>query len=161
MRCTRCNTLSTHVLDTRVTESGYCIRRRRECLKCGHRFTSYERPKPPTIMVSKRSGKKEKFDRKKILRGLNRACINLDINEQTIEDMALEIENEIRAMGQKEVSSLSIGALTLEKLKRLNEVAYLRFASVYKMFQRIELFLDEVKELEGEKQKSRSRKKKS
>ncbi|MCD6309238.1 MAG: transcriptional repressor NrdR [Candidatus Eremiobacteraeota bacterium] len=161
MRCPRCNGFSTHVLDTRSIESGYCIRRRRECLKCGHRFTTYERFKPSMIMVIKKSNKKEKFNIKKIIRGIQKACTNLNIDDQTIEKMAREIESEIRAQGKKEVDSLSIGTLTLEKLKRLNEVAYLRFASVHKMFERIESFLDEVKHLEEERRKKHKRRKRS
>ncbi|MBC7334198.1 MAG: transcriptional repressor NrdR [Actinobacteria bacterium] len=147
MKCPYCFSLDTRVIDSRLTDSNDSIRRRRLCEKCGRRFTTYERAEEKPIAVIKKDGTRQPFDRSKILSGLIRACVKRNISTQTLNDIVEEIETEIRNMPSNEISSREIGNLVLEKLKNLDKVAYIRFASVYKEFDSVEQFTAELSKL--------------
>lgn len=153
MRCPACKFEATRVIDSREIENS--IRRRRECLKCGYRFTTYERLETPTILVVKKDGRREMFDREKILRGVQKACEKRPISAEQIDQLVSEIEREIIEMGETEVHSKKIGELVSEKLKDLDEVAYIRFASVYRQFKDIKSFERELQKLKEEKENER------
>lgn len=146
MKCPFCGNLDSKVVDSRLTEDNESIRRRRECEKCFKRFTSYERLETQPIMVIKKDGSRQPYDRNKILGGLIRACIKRNIGIGTLEKIADDIALEIRNSTSFEITSSGIGDLVLRRLKNLDKVAYIRFASVYKHFDDIEEF---TKELEG------------
>lgn len=133
MRCPRCRAQDTKVIDSRETEEGAAIRRRRSCAECGHRFTTYERLDEVPLMVVKSGGAREPFDRAKVIHGVAAASKGRPVGSATIDQLAEEVEDEIRQHGA-EVSSQLVGIAVLERLRRLDEVAYLRFASVYKSF---------------------------
>jgi transcriptional repressor NrdR len=137
----------TKVIDTRLSESEGSIRRRRECEKCGKRFTTFERIENTPIAVIKKENTREPFDRNKILGGLIRACIKRNISTSMLENLVDEIESEIRNFHANEISSKEIGDIVLKKLKSLDKVAYIRFASVYKQFDSVEQFTKELSEL--------------
>jgi transcriptional regulator NrdR len=137
----------TKVIDTRLSESEGSIRRRRECEKCGNRFTTFERIENTPIAVIKKENTREPFDRNKILSGLIRACIKRNISTSMLEKLVDETESEIRNFHANEISSKEIGDLVLKKLKSLDKVAYIRFASVYKQFDSEEQFTKELSEL--------------
>jgi transcriptional repressor NrdR len=149
MRCPVCQCPDNRVLESRSAESGHSVRRRRECLQCNHRFTTYERIEFVPIVVIKRSGDRESFDRSKVLRGIVRACEKTGIDTVKLENVVEEIETELQQRAVREVHSSEIGELVLKHLRQLNEVAYIRFASVYKQFRGIRDFvetLDRLKE---------------
>ena len=149
MRCPVCQCPDNRVLESRSAESGHSVRRRRECLQCNHRFTTYERIEFVPIVVIKQSGDRESFDRSKVLRGIVRACEKTGIATVRLENMVEEIETELQQRAVREVHSSEIGELVLKHLRKLNEVAYIRFASVYKQFRGIRDFvetLDHLKE---------------
>jgi transcriptional repressor NrdR len=148
MKCPFCGSLESKVIDSRLTEDNESIRRRRECEKCGKRFTTYERIENQPIAVIKKDGTRQPFDRNKILGGLIRACIKRNINIDVMNKIVDDIELEIRNMPLNEISSKEIGDLVLKHLKNLDKVAYIRFASVYKQFDNIEEFTKELKELQ-------------
>ncbi len=133
MRCPWCSELEDRVVDSRLAEDGAAIRRRRECSSCGRRFTTYERVEEVPLFVLKRSGRKEPFERAKVVRGVLAAAKNRGISEEAISALASEVEEAVRILGS-EVSSERIGREVLERLRVLDEVAYMRFASVYKSF---------------------------
>ena len=133
MRCPWCSSFDDKVVDSRAADDGSAIRRRRECLACGRRFTSFERIEDVALIVVKRNGTKETFDRSKVLAGLRSATKNLGLDEAQLEHLTSEVEEELR-VGGPEVSSQHIGVVVLDRLKPLDGVAYLRFASVYKNF---------------------------
>ena len=135
------------VIDTRLSESEGSIRRRRECEKCGKRFTTFERMENTPIAVIKKENTREPFDRNKILGGLIRACVKRNISTCILENLVDEIESEIRNFHANEISSKEIGDIVLKKLKNLDKVAYIRFASVYKQFDSEEQFTKELSEL--------------
>jgi transcriptional repressor NrdR len=145
MRCPYCGHLDSKVTDSREVESG--IRRRRECRNCGVRFTTYERIQSTALMVSKRDNRREEFNREKLVTGIRKACAKRPIASRTIEKMVEDIETELQHLGQGEVPSDIIGEMVMERLKNLDRVAYIRYASVYRDFQDIESFERAVKDL--------------
>ncbi|MCK9224039.1 MAG: transcriptional regulator NrdR [Candidatus Muirbacterium halophilum] len=144
MKCPFCEGLNTKVLDSRETDEGNTTRRRRECQSCQKRFTTYERVEEFSLRVIKNNGEREDFDRNKILKGIMFSCQKRIVATKQIEDMVTEIENEIIATGKKEVETSIIGSLVMQKLKVIDEVAYIRFASVYKRFKCIDEFREEI-----------------
>ena len=147
MRCPYCEGVDDKVVDSRLAEDGAAIRRRRECLICGRRYTTYERLEELGLIVVKRSGTKEPFDRAKLASGIERAVTNRPIEEGTVAALVAEIEEEARGEG-REVTSERLGLAVLERLRHLDDVAYLRFASVYKDFENLGDFEREVGELQ-------------
>ena len=153
MQCPSCQNTDSRVLESRSADSGRSVRRRRECLNCDFRFTTYERVETTPINVLKRSGAKELFNRSKIINGLNRACEKTLIHGSKIEFIVDEIELELHQGVYKEIKSIEIGEMVLTHLKDINEVAYIRFASVYRQFHGINDFiktLDSLKPLKKE-----------
>ncbi|MBU5537328.1 MAG: transcriptional regulator NrdR [Candidatus Aenigmatarchaeota archaeon] len=148
MRCPYCNSEKIKVIDKRPSDNK-TFRRRRECQKCHKRFTTYERIELVPLTVIKRDGRREAFDRNKIRIGIMKACEKRPISQEKIEKIVDEIENELRNMDTTEIKSKVIGDMVIEKLKSLDEVAYIRFASVYKKFKAIEDFEKELKALKG------------
>lgn len=144
MRCPQCGALDTRVIETRTADEGRSIRRRRECPICSFRFTTYERMEEQRILwISKKDGRREAFDRSKLIRGISRACERLPVSLDTIEDMAGRIEAHLRESGY-EVSSMAIGELVMKELAEINKVAYVRFASVYREFTDLSSFQQEI-----------------
>lgn len=149
MRCPFCHFEDTKVLDSRPTEDGQAIRRRRECLECHRRFTSYERVEEIPIWVVKKDGRREAFDRSKILRGLLTACEKRPISLQSLEEVVDQVERSVRDMAHGEIETRVIGEQVMQRLRDLDEVAYVRFASVYRQFTDIEGFRQELERLLG------------
>ena len=147
MQCPFCQHPDNRVLESRSTEAGQSIRRRRECLDCQRRFTTYERIEFVPITVLKQEGQRESFDRSKLLRGIVRACHKTRIPAARLEALVDEIESELQQRAMREVSSYEIGELVLQQLKSLSEVAYVRFASVYRQFQGIRDFVETLDDL--------------
>jgi len=145
MRCPSCQFEGTRVVDSR--EIDLSVRRRRECLKCGYRFTTYEKLESPNILVIKKDGSREPFDREKILRGIQRACEKRPISADQIEKLILDIENDVRENADSEITSRQIGEIVMKHLRALDEVAYVRFASVYRQFKDIKSFEKELERL--------------
>lgn len=143
MRCPWCQSLDDKVVDSRLAEEGGVIRRRRECLSCGRRFTTYERLEEAPLWVAKRAGQREAFDRVKVVSGVRAATKNRPVSEEQLEELAQQVEEALRGEGA-EVTSQQIGVAVLERLRALDDVAYLRFASVYKGFADIGDFQREV-----------------
>jgi transcriptional repressor NrdR len=152
MRCPYCFEDADRVIDTRPIEGGNIVRRRRECVKCGKRFTTYERvERLEILLVRKRDESIEPFDREKIMRGIMKACEKRPIEPEKIEAIVSNIEQELYNRGEREVSSVEIGKRVMNALKGLDEVAYVRFASVYRQFTDVEQFLGEIKEIVNKK----------
>ena len=151
MRCPYCKKEDSRVIDSRAADDGNSIRRRRECTGCGRRFTTYEVVEKTPLMVIKNDGRRVVFDRDKILNGLIRSCDKRDIPPERIVSLADEIERELRNTMEREITTKAIGELVMEKLKDFDEVAYIRFASVYRKFADISKFKDELEELLREK----------
>ena len=149
MQCPSCHFNNTRVLESRTTEKGYSVRRRRECLSCHHRFTTYERIEFVPIRVIKKDGSTESFDRSKILRGVVRACEKTGIKPELLEAFVDSIEAEIEEKFPREIKSQEIGELILAKLTQISQVAYIRFASVYGSFTSIDDFVTTLKKLEN------------
>jgi len=145
MRCSHCGYKEDKVVDSRATQEGSAIRRRRECLKCGKRFTTYEYIEEVSLMAIKKDGRREPFDRKKILSGVMKACEKRPISMEKMEEIVIQIERAIQKKSDREVSSTRIGELVMEKLKVLDDVAYVRFASVYRQFKDVGQFMEELK----------------
>ena len=152
MKCPFCDELEDKVVDSRMAREGEVIRRRRECLACKRRYTSYERIEESLPIVVKKDGRREPFDRLKIVSGLKKACEKRPISTATIEAVADRIEKRIQEMGETEVSSRTVGEEVIRELHQLDQVAYVRFASVYREFKDIEQFMDELKILARERQ---------
>lgn len=150
MECPRCQNPNSRVLESRSTENGQSIRRRRECLNCKHRFTTYERIELVPITVIKKDGKRESFDSAKLLRGLIRACEKTGIPHSRLQNIVEEIESILQHCALKEITSERIGKLVLKSLREENEVAYIRFASVYGNFKGIKDFLEALETLQEE-----------
>ncbi len=150
MRCPKCKALETKVVDSRLIENGFAIRRRRECLHCGYRFTTYERLEL-NLMVVKKDGRREPYNREKVISGIHKACHKRPISEETILKFVEELELDLIQRGEREVPSKYIGEKIMEALRKWDNVAYIRFASVYKKFQDVEEFIDQIKELKGDK----------
>lgn len=144
MRCPYCSSEEDKVVDSRIAEDGRAIRRRRECLACGRRFTTFERIEESPLVVNKRNGVEEPFDRLKISEGIRRACKNRPVSDEQIDALAEEVEEAVRTEGARRVQSAEIGRLVLDRLRSLDDVAYLRFASVYKGFQELTDFEREL-----------------
>jgi transcriptional repressor NrdR len=155
MRCPFCAQPSNRVIDSRVSKDGFAIRRRRECEECGRRFTTYERVEESVPMVVKKDGRREAFDRAKIISGIKRACEKRPVSADVIDRTVDEIERQLLESGEREVSSSIIGEAVMAALQRIDEVAYVRFASVYRSFKDINEFMEELKELlrQGEERK--------
>lgn len=147
MNCPFCNTPDTKVIDSRPTEEGQAIRRRRECEACGKRFTTYEKVEEVLFMVVKRDGTREQFDRAKILNGIIRACQKRPVTLDQMEAIVIDIERSLNSQMEKEVSTEFIGNAVMEHLKNLDQVAYVRFASVYRKFTDVETFVSEIEKL--------------
>jgi len=147
MRCPFCGHEETKVVDSRVSESQEAIRRRRECLRCEQRFTTYERVEEMPLMVLKKDGHREPFDRGKLMRGLVAATVKRNVTPQDLETLIDAVESELHNTFRYEISAKQLGDLVLEHLKRLDRVAYVRFASVYKDFQDLDSFTSELKGL--------------
>ena len=147
MTCPFCFYEESKVIDSRPTDEGERIRRRRECLKCGKRFTTYEIIETVPVIVIKRDKSRQVFDRSKILSGLLRACEKRPVSIETLEKIVDEMEFTLQNSPDREVPSERIGELAMEKLKDIDEVAYVRFASVYRQFQDIQTFMDELKSM--------------
>lgn len=147
MRCPYCSFQESKVIDSRPAEEGTTIRRRRECLNCGKRFTTYEIIERLPLLVVKRDGSRQSFDRMKLIGGMVRACEKRPVPVDAIEHIADEIEQELQSSLEREVSSYQIGEMVMERLKSLDQVAYVRFASVYRQFKDINTFLDELNKL--------------
>jgi len=147
MRCPYCEADDDKVVESRTTNDGDVIRRRRECLKCNERFTSYERIEPRTITVIKKNGSRVPYDRNKILRGLLVACEKRPISREVIDSLVSKAEKNIYNTGEDEVSSTTIGEMVMEALEKIDHVAYVRFASVYRDFTSAKEFVTEVKAL--------------
>jgi len=145
VRCPVCASFDDKVVDSRLAEDGAAIRRRRECLGCGRRFTTYERVEDVPLLVIKRSGDREPWDRAKVVAGLRAAAKNRPLPDAELDDVALQVEEEVRLAGP-EVSSEQVGLAVLERLRALDEVAYLRFASVYKGFAEADDFAREARD---------------
>ncbi|RLG17745.1 transcriptional regulator NrdR [Nanoarchaeota archaeon] len=149
MKCPFCGSFDTQVVDSREVEEGTVVRRRRECAECKKRFTTYERVETPTVMVVKRDGRREVFNRDKIIVGIMKACEKRPISQDTIEGIANKVLNKIIAKGEKEVSSRKIGNLVMRELKKIDKIAYIRFASVYQSFETVDEFKNVIKVVEG------------
>lgn len=144
MKCTQCPSDDVKVIESRDVAEGQSIRRRRMCSRCGHRFTTYERLERPQLIVIKNDGTRELFNRSKLLAGLYRACEKTSVSSLELEKLVDSIEQELYACGDQEVRSKRIGELVMDQLARLNEVAYVRFASVYRRFKDIASFEEEL-----------------
>ena len=151
MKCSYSGHLESKVIDSRPLNEGDTIRRRRECQKCARRFTTYEKAEQMPVMVVKKDGSREAFDVEKIQRGIRKACEKRNVSAETIESMALEVEGRVQQMGEQEVSARLIGDLVMDALKKVDEVAYVRFASVYREFKDVDTFLAEIAKLVSEK----------
>ncbi len=147
MKCPFCSHLESKVVDSRPAEEGASIRRRRECLACHKRFTTYETMESLPLVVVKKDGSRQSFDRNKVLSGMIRACEKRPVPYSTLETMVNEIEQVLQNEMEREVSSAEIGELVMERLKKVDEVAYVRFASVYRQFKDINTFMRELNKL--------------
>lgn len=147
MRCPKCGWDDSKVIDSRPSDNNVAIRRRRECTRCGMRFTTYERREETPLLVVKKDGSKETFDRQKIMRGLVRATVKRNISIQTLDALLDSIASELRDNGINEVSSQEIGNMVLKRLLLIDKVAYVRFASVYRDFKDVEEFSEELRSL--------------
>lgn len=144
MKCPFCGYDDSKVLDTRPTDEGYTIRRRRECLKCQNRFTTYEKIEQSPVMVIKKDGNRQAFDRDKIVRGMIKSCEKRPVSADEIEEAVNNIEKKIENSMRREITSLEIGEMVMDELKDLDEVSYVRFASVYREFKDLQSFVDEL-----------------
>lgn len=149
MQCPYCDFEDTKVIDSRLSEAKDAVRRRRECMRCEKRFTTYERREPLRLTVVKRGGEREPFDREKLKSGLVKACAKRDIQEEEIEFIVDEIESELRERRRHEVTSRRLGDMVLARLQKLDMVAYLRFASVYRQYTDVDQFRSELVKLSG------------
>lgn len=147
MKCPYCSNIEDKVIDSRPNEDNSSIRRRRECTKCGKRFTTYEKIETVPLMVVKKDGTREEFDTNKILGGLLRACEKRPVSITTLEKLVYDIENQLLTSLKKEVESTLIGEMVMDKLKDVDDVAYVRFASVYRQFKDINTFISELQKL--------------
>ena len=150
MQCPYCGHPHSKVTDSRVAESG--IRRRRECSSCELRFTTYERIQAAPLMVSKQDNRREEFNREKLVSGIRKACTKRPVASRTLDNMVEDIESELQQLGNAEVSTTVLGTMVMERLRKLDRVAYIRYASVYRAFQDIESFEEVVRDLRDEAQ---------
>ena len=157
MRCPNCNTDNDKVVDSRSVEDGFSIRRRRECLRCERRFTTYERFEQSALRVVKKDGTRSPFDRRKVLGGILKACEKRPVSTQDMETIVMRVEQEIARKYDREVPSPAIGELVMKELKRLDPVAYVRFASVYREFKDVGDFVDDIRGMPKRRTKGRGR----
>lgn len=158
MKCQQCGSLDNKVVESRDVADNDAIRRRRECLNCGYRFTTYERLERPTLVVIKRDGTRQLFSREKLLKGLQHATEKTPVTNLQLESFVAQIERELYGRGEPEVSSTAVGELVMAALPKLNEVAYVRFASVYRKFRDISSFERELTKIRKSKQPKTSKK---
>ena len=151
MRCVFCGHLESKVIDSRSAEDGSAIRRRRECLECGKRFTTYEKVESMPLIVVKKDKTRQQFDRQKLLNGLLRACEKRHVTLEQLENVVDNIETSIQNTLKREISSVEIGEMVMNELKNIDEVAYVSFASVYRQFKDVNTFMDELKKILKEK----------
>ena len=151
MKCPYCFYPESKVIDSRPADDGQRIRRRRECMKCEKRFTTYESIESQPLIIIKRDKSRQVFDRNKLLSGMLRACEKRPVSLQTLENAIDEIESQLQNSFDKEVTSVQIGEMALEKIKNIDEIAYVRFASVYRDFNDIDSFMKELNNLKGGK----------
>ena len=150
MKCRFCQHNDCRVVDSRPTDDGMAIRRRRECTNCGKRFTTYEKVEEMPIIVVKRDGTRENFDSSKILRGIRKSCGKRPVSAAEMDALVEDVERELNNSLEQEVTTIRIGELVMSRLKKLDEVAYVRFASVYRSFKDINTFMEELKKLLGD-----------
>lgn len=155
MRCPFCGYKEDKVVDSRATAEESAVRRRRECLKCGKRFTTYEYIKKISLLVIKKNGRRETFDRKKILAGIIRACEKRPVSVEKMENVVIQVEHAIQKKSDREVLSSRIGELVMERLKAIDDVAYVRFASVYRQFKDVGQFMVELRDILGKDKKKK------
>lgn len=151
MRCPFCSNLESKVVDSRPSDEGSSIRRRRECLECHKRFTTYETMESLPLVVIKKDGSRQTFDKSKLLNGMIRACEKRPVSFDTLNAIAMDIEQSLQNEMEREISSVEIGELVMAKLKEVDEVAYVRFASVYRQFKDINTFMSELNKLLADK----------
>ena len=147
MKCPACQSNSTRVVDSRPVDEYRSIRRRRECERCNYRFTTFEKVEETPLVVVKKEGTREEFTREKILRGLIKACEKRPVSLKQLEDLTADVEMELRSQGVSEIKSGEVGEMVMDRLAKIDEVAYVRFASVYRQFKDINVFIEELKEL--------------
>ena len=147
MKCPFCGQTNDRVVDSRETQNGLTVRRRRECLSCGRRFTSYERIEDIPYMVIKRDGTRVEFDRKKLLVGLNKACEKRPVPAKGLDEIVDAVEQQLHEREDREMTTTEIGSVVMTRLRLLDQVAYVRFASVYRKFEDIDEFMSELKNL--------------
>ncbi len=152
MKCPFCGYTESKVIDSRPAEEGATIRRRRECLACSKRFTTYEIIERMPLVVVKRDGSRQSFDKVKLINGMVRACEKRPVPLQTLEQIADEIEQELQSNLEREISTVNVGEMVMKRLKDIDEVAYVRFASVYRSFKDINTFMEELSKLLLDKQ---------
>jgi transcriptional repressor NrdR len=155
MRCPFCGYKEDKVVDSRATGEESAVRRRRECLKCGKRFTTYEYIEEVSLLVIKKDGRREAFDRKKILAGIIRACEKRPVSVEKMENVVVQVEHSIQKKSDREVLSSRIGELVMERLKAIDDVAYVRFASVYRQFKDVGQFMVELRDILGKDKKKK------
>ncbi len=155
MKCPSCGYKEDKVVDSRATAEESAVRRRRECLKCGKRFTTYEYIEEISLLVIKKDGRRESFDRKKMLAGVIRACEKRPVSVEKMEDIVTQVERSIQKKSDREVLASRIGELVMEKLKLIDDVAYVRFASVYRQFKDVGQFMVELKDILGKDKKKK------
>jgi transcriptional repressor NrdR len=148
MRCSKCGCQEDKVIDSRASREGSTIRRRRECIGCGHRFTTYEAIERARLIVVKRDGRREEFSREKLLAGITKACQKRSVSREAIEDLVERIVDELSSQFDREVPATEIGGRVMDGLRGLDAVAYVRYASVYRRFEEATEFVQEVKKLE-------------
>lgn len=151
MKCPYCEHSESKVIDSRESKNGFCIRRRRECLSCAKRFTTYEKIEEIPFMVVKKDGSRQAFESQKLLRGLLKACEKRPVSVATLEEIVEEIESKLQESPEKEMKASEIGQFVVKKLKKLDKVAYVRFASVYREFKDVLEFKEELETLLKEK----------
>ena len=159
MRCPFCKKTENKVIDSRLSHEGHVIRRRRECLECSRRFTTYERVEEMMPLVVKKDGRREAFDREKVLVGLTKAVEKRPVSAEQLEQICVDIEQKLQEAGDKEVASKAIGEYVMQALQKVDDVAYVRFASVYRSFRDVREFMEELQDLLSErstKKKGRS-----
>jgi transcriptional repressor NrdR len=147
MQCPHCGYNGSKVVDSRPTDDGRVIRRRRECEHCGFRFTTFERVEVTPLLVVKKNGNREEFNREKLLKGIVRSAEKRPVSMDAITNLVDRVENKLRSLGENEVSSQQIGEYVMEDLVNLDEIAYIRFASVYRQFKDMSVFYKELKEI--------------
>ncbi|MFC1544405.1 transcriptional regulator NrdR [Gemmatimonadota bacterium] len=149
MRCPHCGAADDRVVDSRSSQGGAAIRRRRECLECGERFTTYEYVEAFSLIIIKRDGRREPYDRSKLHTGVQIACTRRSISSEQIDELIRTVETRLQNLGRREVSSTEVGEIVMEELRRLDQVAYVRFASVYRDFKTADEFREELDRLSG------------